>query len=82
VNSTEIMSTENREKLKNYVTKTEKIPKNDNYVALIVMSSTVLQRILRNTYCQEFIAYCIMGMTLDISKPLRILCLHSPRITS
>jgi hypothetical protein len=36
------MSTENREKLKNYVTKTEKIPKNDNYVALIVMSSTVL----------------------------------------
>jgi hypothetical protein len=42
----------------------------------------LLQRILRNTYCQEFIAYCIMGMTLDISKPLRILCLHSPRITS
>ncbi len=41
MNSTEIMSTENREKLKNYVTKTEKIPKNDNYVALIVMSSTV-----------------------------------------
>jgi hypothetical protein len=38
------MSTENHEKLKNYVTKTEKIPKNDNYVAFIVMSSTVEDR--------------------------------------